>query len=243
MSGEPFQRLDTRSVDPGQRPTGKDYDSFLGLVELLEATGYEIGAYRERSPFCVHDVVIDAIWYRAAVALNEIASALGLGDPVSRTALEEYASAFESAHWNEELGGYFDVDLVAGRQIVTPTAAGPAALFGGFQRSLRARRCWDIYRHRSEAAAAVCTYPPGEPGFDPVRYWRGPVWIQVNWLVAGGLEACGLEEDGRLLRAESLQLVEASGFSEYFNSIDRTGCGSPSFSWTAALTLEWLAKG
>ena len=29
--------------------------------------------------------------------------------------------------------------------------------------------------------------PPDDPSLDPIRYWRGPVWVLVNWLVADGL--------------------------------------------------------
>lgn len=238
----PYQRLDTRGVDASQRPTGKDYDSFLGLIEILEATGYDIAAYRELSPFCVLDVVVNAVWYRAASALGEIAEALGLEPPVAQGELDDFATAYEEAHWNEELGGYFDVDLVSGNQILIPTAAGPAALFGGFQDRERARRCWNSYQARCAGAAAVCTYPPTEPGFDPVRYWRGPVWVQVNWMVVSGLFACGLEKEAEQLRDSTLELINRGGFSEYFNPLDGRGCGSSDFSWTAALFRDWISE-
>ena len=235
-----YQRLDTRSVDPAQRPTGKDYDSFLALVELLEATDYNVSAYRERSPFCVHDVLIDAIWYRAAVALNSIASSLRVTPPIAKAQLAEYVAAFEQTHWNQELGGYYDLNLVDGRQITVPTAAGPAALFGGFQTPARAARCWDEYRRLSGAAAALCTYPPGEPAFEATRYWRGPVWIPVNWLAADGLRRCGLAAESDRVMESSLELISQGGFSEYFNPLDGSACGAGSFSWTAALCLDWL---
>ena len=42
------------------------------------------------------------------------------------------------------------------------------------------------------AAAApfgVPTCDPTAPAFDPERYWRGPAWVLVNWLVADGFDA------------------------------------------------------
>jgi mannosylglycerate hydrolase len=234
---KPYTRLDTVHVPAGQRPTMKDYDSFLALVELLEETGYEIEEYRRRSPFCVHDVLLDAAWHAAAVALNRMAAELGEPEPFSRAELREFAAAFEQAHWDEESGLYLDFDLAAGRRVKVATAAGVAALFGGFQAPARARRCLDTYVAASAEARPLCTVPPSEPAFDPARYWRGPVWLNVNWLAAKGLDVFAPEEAARL-REQTLELVENGGLGEYFDALSGVGLGSPDFSWTAALTLD-----
>ena len=86
-----------------------------------------------------------------------------------------------------------------------------------------------------------------EPGFDPCRYWRGPVWINMNWLLFHALQHYGQPTLAERLRSESLELVRKYGFWEYYNPWKNLsdgeasgGYGSNQFSWTAALTLDWL---
>jgi glycogen debranching enzyme len=83
---------------------------------------------------------------------------------------------------------------------------------------------------------------PTDTSFDPIRYWRGPVWVLVNWLVAEGLSTIGMTDDAESLRTETRALVER-GFAEYYDPRDGTGIGGQGFSWSAALTLAWLTEG
>ena len=32
---------------------------------------------------------------------------------------------------------------------------------------------------------------PEDPGFQMIRYWRGPVWAVVNWMIGTGLAEAG----------------------------------------------------
>jgi hypothetical protein len=239
----PYRRQDARHVPGADRPTDSDYDGYLRLVELLDEVDYDLAAYLEASAFCVHDVLMDALWHRAARDLNEIARSVGEPEPVGRWRLDEFAAAFEERHWDADLGLYVDWDCVAGRRISRPTAAGLAALAGGLVAPDRARATWERYRALSAGARAVCTVPPGDPAFDARRYWRGPVWAPVNWLVAGGLEGAGMAAEAAALRADTLALIEESGFAEYFDPLTGAACGAGDFSWTAAIALDLIDRG
>jgi glycogen debranching enzyme len=92
---------------------------------------------------------------------------------------------------------------------------------------------------RSSLPCPIPTSQPDHPSFDPIRYWRGPVWVLVNWLVADGLTRAGLPDRAAALRTATRMLVE-QGFSEYYDPRDGTGIGGQGFSWSAALTLDWL---
>ena len=80
---------------------------------------------------------------------------------------------------------------------------------------------------------------PASPLFEPRRYWRGPVWLIVNWMIADGLAAYGRADLARRLREDALELVRQNGFFEYFDPITGEGLGGANFTWTAAATLFW----
>jgi glycogen debranching enzyme len=88
---------------------------------------------------------------------------------------------------------------------------------------------------------SITTTSKIEPAWEARRYWRGPVWIILNWLLYNGLIRYGYAELAEALRSDSLKLMARSGFWEYYDPRDGSGCGSPDFSWSAALALEFLA--
>ncbi len=89
-----------------------------------------------------------------------------------------------------------------------------------------------------ESAKAVPSYDRYGYGFSRDRYWRGPVWINVDWLLMRGLERYGFDEQASYLRQTIIGLIENEGFHEYFDPISGKGHGSGFFSWTAALFLD-----
>ena len=78
--------------------------------------------------------------------------------------------------------------------------------------------------------------------FDERRYWRGPVWINTNWLLWMGLRQHGQDAEAEAILLSSLRLVARSGFHEYFDPFDGTAFGTDGFGWTAALTLDVIGR-
>jgi glycogen debranching enzyme len=76
--------------------------------------------------------------------------------------------------------------------------------------------------------------------FNPVCYWQGPVWINTNWLIVEGLKRYGYHDIARQIAEASIALVAAHGPAEYFSPIDAKPLGNQTFSWTAALTLDFI---
>ena len=79
------------------------------------------------------------------------------------------------------------------------------------------------------------------PEFDPDRYWKGPTWVNMNWMVVQGLLEHGDPAVAEGCRRDTLDLVEHTGFFEYFSPVTGRGFGAEEFSWTAALTIDLLA--
>ena len=86
----------------------------------------------------------------------------------------------------------------------------------------------------------IPSVPVNSEWFNPISYWQGPTWINMNWLIIEGLKNYGFNDHAKILTKKTLELVEHSGFSEYFNPIDGSPLGVDNFSWTAALSIDLL---
>jgi len=94
--------------------------------------------------------------------------------------------------------------------------------------------------HAFGPAYPVPSVPLNSFWFDPKRYWQGPSWVNTNWLIIDGLKRYGFKDHAAALKESTLEMVDKSGFSEYFDPLTGEAAGAPNFSWTAALCLDLL---
>ena len=83
---------------------------------------------------------------------------------------------------------------------------------------------------------------PSHPGFEGKRYWRGPVWSIMNYLIAIGLGDVGEDKLAKKIKTDTIKLTEQQGMAEYFDPHTGIGLGGKDFSWTAAIYLELLRE-
>lgn len=237
-----YTRADTAVVDAAGRPRRADYDLYFYLVERIAAFPVEGADAVAAAPFAVYDALFNAIWYRAAVDLNRIARLIGREPAVADAELRTFRDAYHATLWNEAAGLFRDYDLSGGAQIPADTCAGLGAIWGGLVDARRADAMLDRYEKRCAGCRMLPSALPDEPGFDPARYWRGPAWVNINWMVARGLEALGLRERATVLAAETLALVRAGGFFEFFHAQTGAPLGGPDFTWSAALAIDLVRR-
>ena len=241
---EPIERTDTLQVAADQRPTDLDYLRYLALVRWLRARGYRPRP-PSSAPFAYLDLPLNSILAVAEDDLASLQDTVGTDGERARTAAARLRSAL-GAMWDEGAGAYRERDL-HGEERVTETVADLFPLYGGVPDEARARRLVDEqllaperFGPSARAPWAVTTVSKESPDFDQRNYWRGPVWINVNWFFVRGLERYGLRAEADELRRLTLDLVSASGFWEYYEPTTGAGLGTGEFSWSAALTLDLL---
>jgi glycogen debranching enzyme len=140
--------------------------------------------------------------------------------------------------WSEDHGQYLCRDRTTGDLIDSASIGGLLAAFApipGPRAAALARRIEGL-----GTRFLVPSHPPADPRFDARRYWRGPVWLVVNYMIADGLRAAGEARTADAITASSLSLIRESGFAEYYDPTDGHPCGGGRFTWTAAMVLEFL---
>ncbi len=80
-----------------------------------------------------------------------------------------------------------------------------------------------------------------DPKFDANTMWRGPTWVNVNYLMIEGLFKAGYPEIARELRKRTLELIgNQKDIYEYYNP--KTGINPPKaaaiFGWTSAVFID-----
>ena len=240
-----FQRGDTRYVAATERPNRTEYERFIYLIDVFRKLNYAPAALLAHSPFLAQDVLFNAILFRGDEDLRALAVELGQPTEEIDGWTNSIRKNFNDRFWDEETGLYYDYDLRSGSPIRVNTASTFLPLFGGLPNKEQARRLVeDHLLNPSEYAPAgevhhwVITTAKTEPTWEPRRYWRGPAWVIMNWFVSEGLRRYGYDGLAENIRQDTLDLVSLSGFREYYDTRDGSGCGSTDFSWSAALTLE-----
>jgi glycogen debranching enzyme len=232
-------RRDTGHIDAAMRPRDSDYRRYIHLVDCYRDAGWEPAGMWRAAPFKAADIGTNAILLAAEEALLGLAADHGSRDDESEiaTRVARMKRALVGL-WSAERGAFFSRDLIAGRPIETLVAAGFLPLLtDAVDDAKRAALLATWRRVMARVRLGAPSTAPGEAGFEPKRYWRGPVWLVVNWLIARGLARQGETAEARALDDMSFAAVADSGFYEYFDPLTGEGLGGPDFSWTAAIAL------
>ena len=244
----PYERQDLDHVDdPSERPTDAEYARYLWLVELIKRARCDEVTIYDTHPFLVKDVLFSAILVAANEALLEIAGVVGAPDEerVEISAGIKRGREGLEGSWSRDLELCLDYDLRQNAQLRARTVAGFAPLVAGERRRLGSllRKLYspDFLGHPDLYRPLPPSTSPAEVRFQPRSYWRGPVWPVMSWLLWRSLREVGEQAHAEALRRVALDQLSAGGFAEYFEPFTGEPLGSDEQSWTAAITLDWLA--
>ncbi len=241
---EPYERRDLQHADADMRPTKLDYDRYIALVEYGRKARWDHRKIATEGPFRVADVSMTMILLRATRDLISFAEKIGEGGV--KDELEGYIQQLERGagyHWDESAGTFCSRDTITGMHSGSVTNASFLCFYAGVaneeqQKSMAAH--WD--RISTKARYMLPSHDPDDSTFDAKRYWRGPIWQVVNYMLAQGFEEYGLQAWAQRIRSDSREMIAKHGFNEAFCPLTGEGSGGRDFSWTAAMWLTWLRQ-
>jgi putative isomerase len=180
-------------------------------------------------------------------ALGEIAEILGLaGDAANWRAQADALSKRIIEHlWDEGAGVFLALHKHEPVHVLTPFNLYPL-LTGRLPRQMTER----LLGHLLSKDEFWTRYPiPSvarcDPKFDPNQMWRGPTWVNINYLFIEGLARCGYLDLARELRDQTLDLLMGhNDIYEYYNP--ETGDPPPKaasvFGWSSAVFVDLAIK-
>lgn len=240
-----FRRADLDHGAPDDRPTDLDYGRYVRLAAEYRDRGYrDTGTPHS---FAVEDPGVNALLIASEHALARIAEEAGADPGPHHARATRLTRALVERLWSPQEGMFLCRDVVADAPVPERSAAGllPLLVPGLPQEITHAllRTLSGPHFGLDGATRLVPSYDLRGHAFDASRYWRGPAWFNVNWLLERGLREHGLTARADGLRAAFLHSAHASRFAEYVDPYNGQARGTRDFSWTAALALDLLADG
>lgn len=237
-----YQRRDTQHIDAAQRPHKAEYDRFVYLLDLFRELKFDGARIYAECPYRVADFGTNAILLRSVLDLADLCDDAGLNEEAevqrARAAVMKKAMA---SLWSEELGQYVSLDTSTGQQLLSPTHA---TFLAGYARIYDQTTAGQQYalleRWQAMSRWGLASLRPDDAAFEPQRYWRGPIWPHINWMIAEGCQHYGRQDLHDRLLGDTRELIAEKGFYEYFNPGTGEAYGGPAFSWTAAIILYWV---
>ncbi len=232
-----YERRDLNVSKSENRPPKKDYDAYITLLNQFKKDKYNPSKIINESMFNVIDIGFNSIVIRATKDLIEVGKRFNLNfsDLENKIALSEESLI---KFYKEEEQSFFSYDFKNHNLIKVDAISNYFILFADLgNKEINNKIISKLKKYNSQSEYFFTTVNPKDKTFEETRYWRGPVWINSNWIIYQGL----INKDknfSELLRNKTLELLENKNFHEYYNFKNGDCLGANNFSWSAALYLD-----
>ena len=246
-----FTRRDTSHVDAAQRPSNREYDYYLHIIDIAKKHHYSDKKIAELSPFLIIDPLFNTMLIKSNKALINLYKLLGNAkDKIQKLEhwIAKSEASFNKKLYDDDLKGYVHYDLRKDEKIKMLSSSSFTPVYANLPTKERMAEMTKTLEEKfGQGDKFLCaSFDPTHHRYDPKRYWRGPVWINVNWMLYYGFKNYGYTALADRIKKDSIQLIHDYGFYEYFDARKeiiasvKKGYGGNNFSWSAALLIDLL---
>jgi hypothetical protein len=192
-------------------------------------------------PVCSPD--LNAYLVLQMLCLADIANLIGeSGDAlIWKKRAKELIKNIDKYLWDEESGMYYAHQNNKQNKLKTPFSLFPL-LSGNLQKD-KGRRLVNHLFNEEEfwTNFPVPSVAANESSFNPDQMWRGPAWVNVNYLLVEGLTRSGFPGEAQRLRKITLEKqMHLPDFYEFYNPLtgEPGSKAAPIFGWSAAFFID-----
>jgi len=214
-----MKRKDILRVIAEYRPGEKDYEAYGKLIGFYLEQNYDQGAIYRKCPFVVQDVMFNSMLVESIRSLARIAEVLSVEDSnffgemkENEKTAERVAAAIRKKLYDEETGLFYNYDVRRQRLLKEKTMHCLIPLFGRVARNEQAQKMIEIMKKDYWPSTPVPTTALTSSKYDSRKYWRGPVWPVINWMLIRGLENYD-EKLAMELKTKTIEMIE-EGFGD-----------------------------
>lgn len=217
-----YERRDLAHAKAQDRPSDATYDRFVYLAMLYRDAGYG-AADVAGCPFLVEDPLFNSVMLWSLDALADIAVVVGDDPSPHRQAAADVSHALQRRLWDSETRRFCARDVGGDRRSPEDTITSltpildpwlPQSMVDAITALLDSAE----FRPRDDPDHfMVASFDLRAREFDPRRYWRGPIWINTDWLLWRGLTGHGRIPVAAEIATSMIDLVRRSGWREYYD--------------------------
>ena len=236
------------SYDPilGTANKSQLYSSLVGRTVTFRnmMKNYNLAKIFQAGYFNVEDVLVNSIYIKNLQVISSLLFEVDDEDSArhfGRRALKSKEALIKKCYDREDRF-FYDVFGSDDQKAKVKTIKGLMPIILDLPRSIVKDMVKNYLLSDTEFSSAfpVPTVAMSEPSFAPVPLtiknepilWRGPTWINTNWYIYNGLKKHGYKKEAENIKEKSINLIEKSGFSEFFNPLSGEGYGAHNFSWS-----------
>jgi len=235
------KRKDIKLINQTQRPTNDDYYKFITLVDFGNKNNWNKIMLYYNCPFQVVDHGIQFIYIRACKDFLKLSNKLNIHDydNIINSWIQKFTLGSEKL-WCPKLKSYCSYNFKT-HKLTTNISCCAFLSFYADIGSIKQKNdiMVNICNFMNNNKYCFPSWNNKSKSFNPVKYWRGPVWAIINLLIS-----IGLYKDYQLISQKILdntkELIQQNGFYEYFNPETGKGCGGNNFTWTASVYIITL---
>ena len=232
-----YKRKDNKIVNQSQRPLKIDYDRYVTIKNHLKEMNYDPKKLYFKSKFNVVDVGFNSLFLKALKDLDFLLGYIGKRSPylknyifLNEKKLIKLFNLKKMKFKNKDLKNNFSVEI--------PSITNFFMLFADLSNNLINKRLIkSLKKYYKKEKYLFPSISSRHKSFEEKRYWRGPVWINCNWIIYQGLKNKD-KKFAEIIRKKTIDLIENKKFYEYYSCKSGLGMGAKNFSWTAALYLD-----
>lgn len=198
-----------------------------------------------RKEFRFENVLMNSIYAKALKSMSHLSTAIGESSD-AKNFERKYNKTLESLIkycWSETDRIFYDLDK-KGAQVKIKTIS---SLMPLILDDLPEKFVEDLVGHLTDKKEFWSEYPVPSVSMDEKTFspgggfvlWRGPTWVNTNWFISKTLLRRGYKKEARIIIDKTAEMVDKSGFWEYYNPLTGEGYGQPGYGWSA-LVLDMI---